>query len=304
MWHVFDNFPVKLASLALATLLWFVIAGEKSSERGVAAPVELQNFPKDLELTGDLESSIEVRLRASPSIIQQLGPGQISAQIDLKGATEGEHIVHLTESAIRVPFGVTVVRIKPAIIVLNFERTLVKAVPVRPRIAGHAAPGYELDKVDASPPQVNIAGPKSRVLAVESAFTEPVSIEGAARTVSALVNLGLDSPVLRIQGEPQVTVTARIREVLDRRTFTLPLSVRDGAGQVRPASADVTLAGPASTLQRLTPADVRPYVRASGESAGPLPVAVEIAPGFSGVAVDKVVPPQASLRPASRKKEN
>lgn len=304
MWHVFDNFLVKLASLALATLLWFVIAGEKSSERGVAAPVELQNFPKDLELTGDLESSIEVRLRASPSIIQQLGPGQISAQIDLKGATEGEHIVHLTESAIRVPFGVTVVRIKPAIIVMNFERTLVRAVPVRPRTAGHAARGYELDRVDASPPEVNIAGPKTRVLAMESAFTEPVSIEGATHTVTALVNLGFDSPMLRIQGERQVTVTARIREVLDRRTFTLPLGVRGGEGQVRPSSADITLSGPALALQRLTPADVRPYVRPSAEGSGPLPVAVEIAPGFSGVAVDKVVPAQASLRAIPKKKEN
>ena len=48
------------------------------------------------ELTGDLLDSVEVRLRASPGIIHRLGSGDVSAQIDLAGATEGERIVHLT----------------------------------------------------------------------------------------------------------------------------------------------------------------------------------------------------------------
>jgi len=47
-----QNMPLKLVSLALATLLWFLIAGEKTSEMGLTIPVELKNFPKDLELTG------------------------------------------------------------------------------------------------------------------------------------------------------------------------------------------------------------------------------------------------------------
>jgi hypothetical protein len=34
-------------------MLWLVIAGEKTSEMGLSGPVELKNFPKDLELTGD-----------------------------------------------------------------------------------------------------------------------------------------------------------------------------------------------------------------------------------------------------------
>ena len=39
------NLSLKAASLLLAVALWFVIAGEKSSERGLSAPLELQNFP-------------------------------------------------------------------------------------------------------------------------------------------------------------------------------------------------------------------------------------------------------------------
>ena len=55
-----------------------------------------------------------------------------------------------------------------------------------------------------------MAGPKSRVQEVESAFTEPVSVEAADTTVVENVNLGVDDPLLRIQGSPRVRVTARI----------------------------------------------------------------------------------------------
>ena len=93
---------LRLASLVLAAGLWFVIAGEKTSEMGLQVPVELQNFPHDLELTGDPVNSVEVRLRASPGVIHRLNPGDISAIVDLHGMAEGEHIMHLTAEAIRL----------------------------------------------------------------------------------------------------------------------------------------------------------------------------------------------------------
>src|SRR5687768_17141078 len=83
-----QNMPLKLVSLALAALLWLVIAGEKSSEVGLSVPVELKNFPKDLELTGDAVNAVEVRLRASPSLIQSLGPQEVSAHVDLSRSEE------------------------------------------------------------------------------------------------------------------------------------------------------------------------------------------------------------------------
>jgi hypothetical protein len=184
-----QNLPLKVASLGLAVLLWLVIAGERTSEMGLQIPVELQNFPRDLELTGDPVDTVEVRLRASPGVMKQLGPAEISAQIDLQGVSDGERIVHLTAESIRVPFGVTVVRITPAILNLNFERTLQKLVPVRPRILGRPAPGHEVAEIVSEPAEVRIAGPKSRVMEVESAFTEAL-VDRAETTVDE-VNIGL-----------------------------------------------------------------------------------------------------------------
>lgn len=295
-----DNLPVKAASLALAVLLWFVIAGEKTSERGMLIAVELQNFPKDLELTGDPVNQVEVRLRASPSLIQQLGPGEISAQVDLQGLREGEHIIHLTEASIRVPFGVKVVKITPSILSLEFERTLSRTVPIRPRLSGRPAPGFELAELRAEPAEVTIAGPKGRVQDVESAFTEPVSVEGARSSVTDQVSLGLEDPSLRIQGSPRVSVTARIRELHEKRVLTLPVELRGGTGSARPTQVEVTLVGPVSVLKRLAAEAVRPYARVPAGGAGAAPVAVEIAPGLTGLTVESVLPAEVQVRPARK----
>ena len=292
-----DNLPLKVISVALALLLWFVI-GEKTSERGLSVPVELQNVPRDLELVGEPTNVVDVRVRAAPSVIQRLTPGDVSARIDLSGVREGEHIVHLTSDDIRVPFGVRVVKITPSIITMGFERTMQKTVPIRPRLLGRPALGYEVAEVGAEPGEVRVAGPKSRVQEMESAYTEPVSVESAGSTVVETVNLGLDDPVLRIQGSPRVRVTARIREVQETRTFDgVEVELRGGAFALQPARVRVVLGGPASALARVKPAQVHAYVDAARVKNGTASVAVEMAPGQAGVTLKEAVPSQVSVRP-------
>ncbi|HEY7510780.1 MAG TPA: CdaR family protein [Vicinamibacteria bacterium] len=297
-----DNLPLKLVSLGLAVLLWFVI-GEKTSERGLSVPVELQNVPRELELLGEPTNVVDVRVRAAPSVIQRLTPGDVSARIDLSGVREGEHIVHLTGDDIRVPFGVRVVKITPSIITMAFERTLTKTVPIRPRLLGRPSPGYEVAEVTAEPPEVRVSGPKSRVQEMESAYTEPVSLDGASSTVVDTVNLGLDDPVLRIQGSPRVRVTARIREVQETRAIDgVEVEVRGGTLPVTPPRVRVVLTGPASALARVKPAEVRAYVEAARAKNGVAPVAVEMVPGQAGVTLKEAVPAQVSVRPPARRR--
>ena len=256
---LFENLPLKLASLALSTVLWFVIAGEKSSERGLTVPVELQNFPVNLELTGDPVNDVEVRLRASPGIIHALGPGEVSAQINLAGSGEGERIIHLNSDSIRVPFGVRVVKVTPAILTLNFERTLQKVVPIRPRLIGRPAPGYEVAEVTSEPAEARIAGPKSRVQEVESAFTQPVSVEGMSATVVDQVSIG---------GVVSVKDTLNI-------SFTIVGKYVSGAVRGAPRDA-IAFPGSMKTLRRRVPPEKNDRAWAASRST---PICVSSASG-------------------------
>jgi YbbR domain-containing protein len=304
MRYLFENLALKGVSLALAVGLWFVIAGESTSEIGLEVPLELRNFPPELELTGEPVDSVEVRLRASPGIIHALGAGEVTAQIDLAGTSEGERIIHLTPESIRVPFGVKVVKIRPSILTLSFERTMQKMVAIRPRLSGSPAPGYEVAEVEAQPPEVRIAGPRNRVQELESAFTEPVSVEGARDSVAEDRNIGLQDPLLRILGSPLVRVTVKVREAQETRAFDgLSIVVQGGAAVVRPDTVRIVIEGPASSVRRISAEDLRPYVDGSRiEGPTSLPVAVEILPGHAGVKIIATEPASVLARPAVRKK--
>jgi YbbR domain-containing protein len=295
---LFESLPLKMMSLGFAILLWLLVAGEKTSEMGLTVPVEIQNFPRELELTGEPVNAVEVRLRASPGMIQRIVPGEVSAQVNLAGVAEGEHIVHLTEDSIRMPFGVKVVKISPAVLTFQLEKTLEKVVPVRPRLLGRPAEGFEVAEVASDPKEVRISGPTSRVEEIESAFTEPVSVDAARETVSQRVTIGLADPLLRVLATPQVEVTASVRERRATRTLRgLAVEVRGGAGSVRPPRVDVVVAGPESVLDALEAKAVTPYVDLSRAAGGKAPVAAEIGPGNAGLEVRECVPAEVAVRP-------
>jgi YbbR domain-containing protein len=293
------NTPLRLASLVLAAGLWFVIAGKQTAERGVAVPVELRNLPRDLELTGDAVNAVDVRVRASPGLINSLESGKVLATIDLAGAEEGERIVQLTPGMIQVPFGFRVVKITPSLLTLNLERTQRKTIPVRPRVIGRPAPGFEVAEVTSEPAEVVVAGPRSRVQEIESAFTEPVSVEGVDRTATEIVNVGLEDPLLRLEGGSGVRVTALVREAQETRTFDGLRVVGHGRPvRLEPSKVSVSVAGPASQVRALAAEDLQPYVALPGAGAVPerLPVAVEISSGHAGISVLETRPAEVTVR--------
>ena len=298
--------PLRIASLALAVVLWVIIAGRDTAERGLTVPVELRNVPPDLEITSDSINSVDVRLRASPGLIESLDPGQVLAPIDLDGAQEGEHIIQLTPEQIRVPFGFRVVKITPSLLTLNLERTLSKTVPVRPRILGRPASGYEVADVKSNPAEIRVLGPKSRVQEIESAFTEPVSVHGADVTVDEFVNVGLEDPLLRLEGGGEVRVVVRIRVRHEKRTFEgLPVSAEGSPAELDPAAVRVVVSGPTTVLRDLSPTDLRPYVNvpAGHDATRLLPVAVEVASGHTGASVVQTEPAEVTARPLSPRRQ-
>ena len=137
--------------------------------------------------------------------------------------------------------------------------------------------------------------------AVASAFTEPISVEGASATVQQSVGVGLGDPLLRLEGGSRVRVTARVREAHETRVFE-GLTSRRGAAprSSSPPAATVVVSGPASQVRALSASVLRLYVAVTGQGPLParLPVSVEIGSGHPGVAVVETRPAEVLVRPA------
>ena len=137
---------------------------------------------------------------------------------------------------------------------------------------------------------------------IESAFTEPVSVEAADRTVQESVNVGLDDPLLRLEGGSRVRVTARVREAHETRVFEgLPVIARGRPARLAPAHVTVVVSGPATQLAALQPAAVRPYVEVPPAGGNlRLKLSVELAGDASSLSVVETRPAELAVRPLRR----
>ena len=209
-YHPFRNLGLKSLSICIAVLLWLVVAGERVVERVLRAPVEFQNLPNGLELVGNLPDTVEVRLRGSSGALSRMGPGDLSAVLDLRTARPGRRLFHLTPTQVTVPYGVDVVQVGPSTLTMEFEMSGVRTVPVEPDIEGRPAPGYEVTKVTSDPPTVDVAGPESALKRLAAAVTEPVVITDETRSVKETVTIGVQDASLRLRSPQTAVVTVTI----------------------------------------------------------------------------------------------
>jgi len=85
----FRHFGLKLLSFGLAVLLWMVVSGEETVERGLRVPLELQQMPAGIELLGDVPTTVDVRVRGGSGTLSRVGPGDVVAVLDLRSARAG-----------------------------------------------------------------------------------------------------------------------------------------------------------------------------------------------------------------------
>jgi YbbR domain-containing protein len=277
----FRHVGLKLMSVAIAVLLWMVIAGEETVERGLRVPLELQQFPPGLELLGDVPTTADVRVRGVSGTLSRISPGDIVAVLDLRGARAGERLFHLTPEQVRAPFGVEVVQVTPPTVAVVFEKAASRTIPIKPAIEGRPAAGYMVGKTTADPPTVEVEGPESAVRRVTDALTEPVSVAGAMRPVQETVTVGTLDPAVRVKTQRTVQVTVQIIPApLEQTVRDRPVHVRNlGANlmaAVVPTEVDVTLRGSREALARIRPDDATAYVDLTDMVAGDYTVTVYV----------------------------
>ena len=277
----FRHLGLKALSLGIAVLLWMVIAGDQTVERGLRVPLELQQFPAGLELQAEPPALVDVRVRGSSDTLSRVGPGDIVAVLDLRAARAGQRFFQLTPEQVRVPFGVEVVQVAPPTIVFVFEPTAVKQLPIRPSVEGDPAPGYVVGTMTVDPPMVEITGPESAVKQATEAVTETVAINGAASDVTESVTVGLLDSALRVKGVRTATVKVQVRLGPRERTVrNRPVRLRElGASltaEASPTEVDVLVRGSREGLARLDAESVVPFVDLKGLGAGDYALTVHV----------------------------
>lgn len=280
MWP-FRHFGLKILSVMLAVMLWVVIAGEETVERGLRIPLELQQFPLGLELETEAPSLVDVRVRGASGTLSRVGPGDIVAVLDLHTARTGRRLYQLTPEQVRVPFGVQVVQVTPPSVALVFETSASKSVPVTPAIEGVPAPGFVVGKLTVQPATVEVVGPQSAVQRVTEALTEPVTVAGAVQDVIDTVTVGFQNPSLRLKNPRLAEVRVQVlpgpvERALPGRPVHLRSLAANLTAQANPTAVEVILRGSRQGLNRVDPDAISAYVDLAGLGAGTYVLGVKV----------------------------
>lgn len=253
-----EDWSLKLLSLAIALALWLLVTGQNQP---VTAHVSVQlNFirPPALEISNDPPRSVDVMLTGSRNKLDDLTTLDLVATVDISDQRAGERVLRLADKAlITLPQGVKVDGFQPSAIPVRLEPIVERQVVVEPKLEGKPVDGYEVYGVQPSKGSVTLRGPESRVLAVQKVITEGVSLEGRKGSFTAQ-NVALDVPDPKIDlVDPLVNVNVEIGERRVEKTFSGVTASSTNGGRVQPASASVTLLGPASMVESLKAEEIK-----------------------------------------------
>ena len=211
---VAHNFGLKMLALFAAVGLWFNIASEPELATIVSVPVDYKNFPRDLVISSSIVDSISLEARGPASRLREMQESHVAATIDFASVRNpGERTFTLTDAELRVPRGVSVVRVIPQQLRFRFERQITAKLPVEVAYSGVLPRGMSIAGVAVTPPELQITGPESRVIAARKALTDPFDLSGVIGGTAEQekqLSTYMADPEIRFVSVPRVTVKIRL----------------------------------------------------------------------------------------------
>jgi YbbR domain-containing protein len=178
-----------------------------------------------------------------------------------------------------------------------------KEVGIRPVVRGRLASGYYLEPLELNPPSATVVGDTGQLARVSFVETETIDVGGLSATTVKQVPLKTPGGVTFLQPRP-VNVTLRVSPIPITQVLQIPPTVvglADGLQLADPlASVELSISGPAPTLQGLSARDFR--VTLDLTERGPGQHAIELRPQVpSGFRLESISPSTISvtLRPAA-----
>jgi YbbR domain-containing protein len=205
------NWGLKLFSFLLALILWLtLITPEKVfSDKWLTIPLELHNIPPEMELMEKPLATIDVKIRASKSLINDITSANVHAVLNLEKASLDQEDYPLNKSMISIPSGAEVREIRQSLVSLKLEGTKEILLDVEANIIGELTKGLKVENVGIFPPQVLIKGPESKVKDNYKVRTSPIDISSLTETTELEADLILPNPDLRL-ASAQTKVRVRI----------------------------------------------------------------------------------------------
>lgn len=272
-----EDWNLKLLSLAITLVLWFIVTGQNTPVN-THASVQLKFIrPDSLDISNDPPKSVDVLLAGSKYRLDELNKTALVATIDISDHRAGERVLRLADRAhLELPQGVTVDAFQPSAISIRLEPIVQRQLAVHAKFEGKLADGYELYGFHSNKDRVTVVGPESNVNALEWAKTETISIAGRREPFTASnVAIDISDPKIDLP-DPVVTIEVEIGPRRIEKMFSDVPVITESGGAAQPATATIVVYGPPNLLNSLTAGDIKLRIPQSGVPSGGLEVPSEM----------------------------
>jgi len=210
---LFQNLGWKLLSLAIAVVIWALVATEPELATFANVRLEYKNLPEGLEISSEPVSSVMLELRGPSGALRGAGEAiHPAVVIDMSDAETGERTFSISDRNVKVLRGVRLVRAIPSEVRFQFEPRRMHTVPVQVRFIGEGQNGYVVAEYHVDPPEMDITGPRSRVARITSVIADPIDLSNKTGTSQFHVNVFTEDSFVRFLGSPEAVVTVTMKK--------------------------------------------------------------------------------------------
>jgi YbbR domain-containing protein len=297
---VFRNWPLKLAAIVLASLLYagLIVSASAETFQG-RIPIQLLNQPPNSFVLGNLDDVTSVRYLAIGADRPQITSSSFTVSVDLSGvvAVPGAPSVSFPVDVRSVDPAIQVIDFFPSRVAIRLDPVVTREVPVTVDL-GTVPPGLDVRKPVVSQDPVTVSGPDSAVRSVAAALAR-VRLDPSGIDVNETVGLlPVDARGEVVGGadvQPSaVRVTIQIGSQLSTKTLPVsPVVTGTPSSSVEIASVEVqpvlvTVEGEADALAGLVSIDTRPVAIAGATADVETAVGLDLPDGVAALGVDQV----------------
>lgn len=204
----------KLASLAIATGLWFTLIGEPEITTTIDVPVQYKKTPPGIEISSEAPHTVQLEIRGPSSKLGAITPNRTPIILDLSGELEpGQKTFTIVQQNVQLPAGVVLARAIPSQLRLNLERRIGREVPVQVRFAGPPPIGYRIVSVAVFPDRVLITGPESHAQRVQYVETDPIQLSSVSGVASFRVHVYIPDSQVSLDEPAPVSVRVDVEKI-------------------------------------------------------------------------------------------
>jgi YbbR domain-containing protein len=216
-------------------------------------PVDFDQIPTGLTITGPSLKGIEVYVRGPKSAVRILSDLKMRYVLDLSGVHIGINSIPIKRDRIILPEGIFIVKINPTFLTVTIDNKIKKELPVKILFSGKPVTGFTVSGAVVKPSSVILQGPQNILGPMDKVLTKPIEIKGLSESFKKEVALDLVEDLEIISPSEIIFAEISIEEKIVTQKFDIQVEGKNSpfSYMITPPTINIEVKGPVHIIEKL-----------------------------------------------------